>query len=594
MNTRQLYVSLTLALALALAAGLGLAVEPQPGGALTTAFTYQGRLTDDSGRPVDDTCAFQFSLWDDATAGSQVGPLLNPTGAVVTKGLFTVQLDFGAVFDGTALWLEVAVQCSGDPGYTTLDPRQALTAAPHALYAVASPWSGLTGVPAGFADGVDDDTTYTAGAGLVLTGTQFSVTGAPWSGLTGVPAGFADGVDNDTTYTAGAGLVLTGTTFLADTGYLDARYALVDHTHSGSEYANVVIVAKGGGDYTSVQAALDSITDNSSGNRYLVWIAPGIYAEAVTMKLWVDIEGAGKLATKITATGSYTWTTGTVIGADNAELRFLTVENTGGGQYAATAIYNRGVSPSLTHVTALASGGAFINVGVRNHDGASPLMQQITASGAGGSYNFGVVNYLNSSPTMLGVIASSWGGVGDGTNYGVENYINCNPLMMNVVAAAQGNYSNRGVANYASSPTMMNVKASGSGGGFYNDGVDNYSSAPLMQNVVATGLGTGGLYGIGVLNVDSSPTLNDVTAVGSGGGLSSWGLDNRVDSGTYTVRVNNCQISGSTNTIRNGAGTTFVGGSLLNGGAVTNPGGGTVVCAGVWDESYTFYPSTCP
>lgn len=41
-------------------------------------------------------------------------------------------------------------------------------------------------------------TTYTAGAGLSLSpANEFSVTGAPWSGLTGVPAGFADGVDDE-------------------------------------------------------------------------------------------------------------------------------------------------------------------------------------------------------------------------------------------------------------------------------------------------------------------------------------------------------------------------------------------------------------
>lgn len=44
---------------------------------------------------------------------------------------------------------------------------------------------------------VDTNTTYSAGSGLSLSaGNVFSVTGAPWSGLTGVPAGFADGVDN--------------------------------------------------------------------------------------------------------------------------------------------------------------------------------------------------------------------------------------------------------------------------------------------------------------------------------------------------------------------------------------------------------------
>jgi hypothetical protein len=39
------------------------------------------------------------------------------------------------------------------------------------------PWSGVTGKPSGFGDNVDNDTTYTAGAGLTLSGTEFSIGG---------------------------------------------------------------------------------------------------------------------------------------------------------------------------------------------------------------------------------------------------------------------------------------------------------------------------------------------------------------------------------------------------------------------------------
>ncbi len=94
----------------------------------------------------------------------------------VRQGLFTVRLDFGASpFRGEARWLQVAVDCGG--GSTTLSPRQELTPSPYALYAPSAgsvPWSGLRGMPAGFADGVDDDTTYTAGTGLTLSGTTLS------------------------------------------------------------------------------------------------------------------------------------------------------------------------------------------------------------------------------------------------------------------------------------------------------------------------------------------------------------------------------------------------------------------------------------
>ncbi len=63
-------------------------------------------------------------------------------------------------------------------------------------------------------------------AGSDITGVVSTATvalGAPWGGLTGVPAGFADGVDDDTTYTAGTGLSLSGTTLSADMGYLQRR-----------------------------------------------------------------------------------------------------------------------------------------------------------------------------------------------------------------------------------------------------------------------------------------------------------------------------------------------------------------------------------
>lgn len=50
-----------------------------------------------------------------------------------------------------------------------------------------------------------------------------------------------------------------------------------------------VTVAKSGGDYTSIQAALNGITDASSTKSYLVRVGPGVYTGQVTMKPYVDI-----------------------------------------------------------------------------------------------------------------------------------------------------------------------------------------------------------------------------------------------------------------------------------------------------------------
>jgi hypothetical protein len=142
--------------------------------ALGTAFTYQGRLTD-GGSPANGEYDFQFELYN-GNDGSDVGRPISKENVSVTEGLFTVELDFGDVFDGTPLLLGISVRPGSSSGtYTTLSPRQWLTPAPYALYAAHAPWNGLSGVPAGLDDG-DDDTTYTAGAGLTLNGGQFSLT----------------------------------------------------------------------------------------------------------------------------------------------------------------------------------------------------------------------------------------------------------------------------------------------------------------------------------------------------------------------------------------------------------------------------------
>jgi hypothetical protein len=56
-------------------------------------------------------------------------------------------------------------------------------------------------------------------------------------------------------------------------------------------YSNTVTVAKSGGDYTTITAALNAITDASATNRYAVYIYPGEYDEEVTMKEYVDFIG---------------------------------------------------------------------------------------------------------------------------------------------------------------------------------------------------------------------------------------------------------------------------------------------------------------
>ena len=110
-------------------------------------------------------------------------------------------------------------------------------------------------------------------------------------------------------------------------------------------------------------AALAKITDASDTNRYLVVLEPGVYdigSAPLQMQSYVDIRGFGQDLTTIKGNvegvGSPP-TSGVVMGANDSELRHLTVQHTGGVTCAA-AVYNEDVSDSFTmsNVTAAASG----------------------------------------------------------------------------------------------------------------------------------------------------------------------------------------------------------------------------------------------
>lgn len=58
-------------------------------------------------------------------------------------------------------------------------------------------------------------------------------------------------------------------------------------------YAQYKTVAKSGGEFTSIQDAIDSITDAAADNKYLIHVYPGTYTENIVMKNYVSLCGIG-------------------------------------------------------------------------------------------------------------------------------------------------------------------------------------------------------------------------------------------------------------------------------------------------------------
>ena len=190
-------------------------------GAVGTAFTYQGRLSD-ANSPAEGFYDFEFELFDQDAGGNQFGNTVTKDEVEVINGYFTTMLDFvtdANVFNGDLRWLAIAVRPgpSSDPcDFATLSPRQEVTPTPYAMYSGRSQdadtldsfdsvafapsvhdHDGIYAFMAHSHDGVyalishnHDDRYYTE--------TQLGLSGEAivhWDNLSNTPAGLADGDD---------------------------------------------------------------------------------------------------------------------------------------------------------------------------------------------------------------------------------------------------------------------------------------------------------------------------------------------------------------------------------------------------------------
>jgi hypothetical protein len=130
MKAKRIVVPLFLFALLATLAGIHSA------SAQGTAFTYQGRLTL-NGSSANANLDLTFKLFDDAAAGNQIGSTITNLNLSVSNGLATVLLDFGtSAFPGADRWLQIGVRTNGSAAdFTSLSPRQKLTAAPYSMTA---------------------------------------------------------------------------------------------------------------------------------------------------------------------------------------------------------------------------------------------------------------------------------------------------------------------------------------------------------------------------------------------------------------------------------------------------------------------------
>ena len=297
-----------------------------------TLFTYQGRLNDGT-NVANGSYDLRFFLYNAVTGGSIIaGPITNPATAV-SNGLFTVSLDFGSVFDGTSLWLQIGVRTNGAASFTPTSPRQAVTPTPYAIFAEGANAAGLSGtIPS-------SDLSGTYGNAITLNNPGNSFTGNG-SGLLNVNASLLGGLGAGSFWQLG-GNNIAGGQFIGTTDnqpfdlytYNTRALRLVMRTDSEGVYSNAPNFVAGSPVNSASSSFVGETIGGGGGNNGTISMPNSVAGDFSTVS-----GGANN-----SVTGDFS-----IIGGGEANLVNATFATIGGG-YGNIASFNSGT----------VSGGAF-------------------------------------------------------------------------------------------------------------------------------------------------------------------------------------------------------------------------------------------
>ena len=261
-----------------------------------------------------------------------------------------------------------------------------------------------------------------------------------------------------------------------------------------------VVVAQSGGDYTSVSEALADINP-SVDTPYLIKVMPGTYAENITMKDYVHLQGAGREVTTIQGVdNSFESAVIALDNLTNVSITGLTITGSYYGLFSnnSWATISGNIFTANWHGIRVNSSSPVIseNLVFGNDatgiftDSASPTISDNIISDNGSA---GLSITLFSSPLVHGNIVTGSGGTG------IYNYYSSPTIRENTIT---GNGA-AGIFDYLySSSTITHNKITDNGGATYPDiSVTGTSTAKISFNIYDDIIGTSGT---GQYNVNSN------------------------------------------------------------------------------------------
>lgn len=497
-------------------------------------------------------------------------------------------------------------------------------------------YSAIDNLPPDIADG-DNDTRYSAGTGLNLNALTFSVDqttieiwangvcyDAPGELTTALDDTYVNeqqgaSITNEMLVGNIAATKIAGTAWTAENdgegsglnadlldGYSESDFAHFDHHHDEdylSQYKRTIVVSPVGDGADTVAngdallSALAGIADASEANPYLIKLEPGVYELAdegqmvpLRMKDWVDIEGSGENATKITSSGAGSNDLATVLflktGTEplNSQLRSVTVENTGG--------------PSLKYSVAIIFEDATASASIRNVTLITHTVESYSrAILARNSSGLHLSHF--SAKVLCTEESANVGCYGMWLSQGGAVTVSDAEIYVSIDSGSQAN----GIR--VTETTAVVIKDTSiemiCGGGPLKFGLrgvragQDEGSARLDRVDISAHCESEQVRALDVKpNVAVRVTNSTLKATGSSDVFGIYAQENDTLLETNKIKVFNTTIVSDGPVVRNEANREMyiVGDSVMEGGATEDEG--TLTCLNVYDDTLQFYPDTCP
>lgn len=312
--------------------------------------------------------------------------------------------------------------------------------------------------------------------------------------------------------------------------------------------SNTVVVAKSGGQFSSIQGAINSINNAGPGNPYLVLVGPGTFNESVALKPYVGIQGAGEALTTLSFTGS----PGAAInGTDNTSVRDLTVQSSCFGLTDLAEVSRVTININASDAVSCPGVGIFEPLGtIRN-----VTVNVASTSSNGLQFPFGILE--TTGPITI-----------------ADSTISVSSTAANAsgVRLFTGRVSNTVVNTSSTSASATGISLQS---GAVLDTVDVTATSNSQATAIAKNAS--------IVGFPDQVFIRNSTLTAAGPGSTEG-----VSTTQGTTEITNSRIYSPGGTISTSA-TVFVANSLLSGGGAS----GSVTCAGITNASFTFLPNSC-